>query len=240
MIVWKNGWQMGTSKYSKGKGGRFPGRGGRGRRKQQPWEARAAHAVEDPSTLAEHVIALTYRGDWMKNPSERIYLLDQEFARHDIAYAAELISARWHPSSFIIYVADTMRVKAEQIITQLEYRNQPAEKPARIGEVHAPKRATEIRVIKPADVPAHLKNHTWEFAVYTVWTGPSWISDRLYVALLFRNTARTVYGMREWHGPGAPYAHDKMARRIVTDEDFRRSLMTDDPRVAEMWDELDA
>lgn len=223
---------MGTSEYGKGKGNRrFPGRsGGRGKQKSEQWRSRAAHAVDNLATLGEHLTSLEYRGAWEKNPSERIYLLDQTFTRAGIGYAAELRPGRWRPI-FAILVPESQREEAAAIITKLEQRE-------RLERVHDDNSLRKsVRMIEPADVPDHLKNHPWEFLVYIVY-GNDHITLS-YTALLFRNKTHMVFGIREWHGPGAPYVLNKMAGHIVVDEEFRRSLITDNPRVPEMWEELE-
>ncbi len=126
--------RMRQSGHSKGKGSRrFPGRpGGARKNKPQAWKSRATHALDDPSELGEDISELEYRGIWDKSPSERIYLLDQEFARSQIAYAAALTSIRWHPP-FVIYVRRSDKDKAAEVIRQLEQNDQESPQPQLAG-----------------------------------------------------------------------------------------------------------
>ena len=59
-----------------------------------------------------------------------------------------------------------------------------------------------------------------------------------YVAFLFRNAERTVFGIREWLGNKALVRNDaleRMAHRIVTESDYRREFISDDLDLIEMW-----
>lgn len=231
---------MGTSEYSKGKGSRRgPWRGGgRGKQKIQTWESRAAHAVDSPTLLGEKPVQLYYRGAWEKNASERIYLLDQEFSRAGIVYAAELDPGRWHPT-FTIFVPASMRSKAAAIIAQLDRNDQTVTQPQHVKGISNSQHYESIHMITPDDLPAHLKDNAWEFVVYSEYDGPSRFSSKLiYRALVFRNKTNTVYGIKEWYDSGAPSVLNKMARRIVVDAAFRQSLITADPRAPEIWEKL--
>jgi len=188
--------------------------------------------------LGEKAVELNYRGAWQKSDAERIYLLDQEFARAGIPYTAELIPGRWN-TTFRISVPESQRDKATAIIAELEQRDRPQPVPPRVDEEPAPAHHQSMLTITPADLPAHLQDHPWEFALFSEYDNPhSFLGKLLYQALVFRNKKHTIYGIKEWHDPGAPIRLDKMARRIVVDEDFRNSLVTDDPRVPEIWEKL--
>jgi len=227
---------MGTSEYSKGKGSRrFPGRsGGRGRRKAHEWKSRAAHAVE-PASLLGKTIQLSYG---VCDACKEIYLLDQEFARHGIAYAVEYSPGRWF-SMFTVSVLVSERKPAEEAIWRIRHPEPILPKPGRAKEEPELEHRKTIRQIEPVDLPAHFKNHPWEFAVFSEFAGHSYDSKLIYRALIFRNNEHITFGIREWNDPGASSALGKMARRIVVDADFRQSLSTNDHRVQAMWDELE-
>ena len=69
-----------------------------------------------------------------------------------------------------------------------------------------------------------------------------WASERddglHYSAFLFRNSDRTVFGIREFlgkeFGPGDGI-HKKWAHKVVTDQRFRDSLISSDPDLPRMW-----
>ena len=58
-----------------------------------------------------------------------------------------------------------------------------------------------------------------------------------YEAFLFRNQQRTVFGIHEWLGesPQSRNLLPKMAYRVVTDPEYRKKLISDDPDLPEMW-----
>ena len=58
-----------------------------------------------------------------------------------------------------------------------------------------------------------------------------------YAAFLFRNQQRTVFGIHEWLGesPRLRNLLPKMAYRVVTDPEYRKKLISDDPDLPEMW-----
>ena len=231
---------MGTSAYSKGKGGRrFPGRDGGGRKgKKESWESRSSHSIDRTALLGEKIVTLSYTGPWGKDASERIYLLDQAFADADIKYAVEVSSREWR-LSFSIFVLDSCRLKAADIINKLEKMYRPSTQPQRVQAESIPQHRETLKVIIPENLPVHLKDNLWEFAIYTQYDNQrSYLSDMVYRALIFRNINHTVYGIKEWDGNGAPLSLNKMARRIVVDDEFRQSLITEDPKVPEIWEKL--
>ncbi len=159
---------MGTSEYSKGKGNRrFPGRPGGARKYKEPvWRSRASHSVESNELLGVNVAVLEYRGAWGLNPSEKIYLLDQEYAHQRIEYAVQPAPNDSY-AIFLIYVRESDRLKANEIIAELErYDNKPPQ-PQRVNEEPEPEYTKSIISICPEAVPIHLKNQTWEFALYS-------------------------------------------------------------------------
>jgi hypothetical protein len=224
---------MGTSEYSKGKGNRrFPGRGGgRGKRKVPEWAAHMRHAVEDPALLGEASAAL----DFHVRTVEQIYLLDQDFGHAGLAYAADYAPDRL---TFTIRVSAANARHAGEIIRQLEQRVRETHPPSAIKSGLEHHRA--MASITPEAVPWHLRNHPWEFAVFSEYNGASSSDPLLVRILLFRNREHTLFGLKEWRGPGAPYspALGKTARHIIVDPDYRQSLLTDDPRARELWEGL--
>jgi hypothetical protein len=87
--------------------------------------------------------------------------------------------------------------------------------------------------IKPTSLKRRIK-HKWLFAAYA--ETPSEREDHSwYEAFLFRNQERTIFGIRE----GMEHVHHddlrKMATKVILDVDFRNSLISDDPRLPQMW-----
>ena len=235
-----NGGDLGTSEYSKGRGSRrFPGRGGGiGKQKNaESWRSRTTHAVESPALLSEKAEQVNYQGRSKKDVSELAYLLDQAFARAGIPYAVEPVSAFWCPA-LTVFVPASLREKAAAIISQLESQDYKPAAPRRLHEEPPAEHHRSMKSVHAEDVPAHLKDHPWEFAVYSERDGPLWRDKLIYRALVFRNRNHTLYGVKEWLDPGAPRDLSKMARRIVIDEKFRQSLITDDPRIPGIWAKL--
>ena len=59
-----------------------------------------------------------------------------------------------------------------------------------------------------------------------------------YEAFLFRNSERTVFGIKEYLGDAQiPHGrhYRQMATRINSDAAFRDSLVSDDPTLPELW-----
>ncbi len=90
--------------------------------------------------------------------------------------------------------------------------------------------------IEPKGLARKHGGHVWRFGF--VHEAPSQRGDgNWYSAFLFRNEDRTVFGMHEWFGQDLPHYQDvrQMATRVVMEEDFRKSLITDDPDVVQAW-----
>lgn len=202
--------------------------------KTEAWRSRATHAVDRSDLLGENIVELKYWGSHEKNPSERIYLLDQEFGRKGVTYAAELTSKGWLPP-FNIYVRESDHDKASNIIEHLRTRDTVPTPPQVIGEEPDPKLRGHLRRIEPEGLPDHLKDDSWEFAILYKYDSHH---NLAYQALIFHNKINTMFGIREWHGPGAPLMLGKMAGRIVADKQFRDSLVSDEPLIKDLWEAL--
>jgi hypothetical protein len=88
--------------------------------------------------------------------------------------------------------------------------------------------------LEPLPLSKPHRDHPWLFAIYVEWNRAD---GTCYQALLFRNRPRTVYGIREWFtraGPGRAELR-KLAHRIVVDPAYRASLVSDDPKLADLW-----
>jgi hypothetical protein len=81
------------------------------------------------------------------------------------------------------------------------------------------------------------RKHDWVFALYHEM--PTERDDgQWYEAFLFRNEARTVFGLKEQLGDN-PSRHFRdyraMATRVIKDKRFRNSLISDDPDLPRLW-----
>jgi hypothetical protein len=219
------------SSWSQGEGSRrWPGRPGGARKRKVPeWEHQAVHKVETLADLPQPVTTLFYRKPWGKNPSESIYLFDQQAAKAGIDYYAEYgqaASSRWF--LFHIWVNEANREATQRIIDQLN----PEYKPKRTATVSG--RWSEI---EPTRLAKTHKDHPWVFADYR--ESSSERGDGLnYVAFLFRDQDRKIFGIKEWLGKDVLVRNDvleKMAHRVVVDSKYRKSLVSDDPDLPVLW-----
>lgn len=74
----------------------------------------------------------------------------------------------------------------------------------------------------------------WVFAAYHEYDSED--SQSGYTAFLFRNKDRTRFGIREFRGQiptGRQLCH--LATRVATNREFRKSLLSKDPRIEELW-----
>jgi len=87
-----------------------------------------------------------------------------------------------------------------------------------------------------SDIQPKLKReHSWHFAYY--FEAPSERDDsQWYEAFLFRDEDRSHFGRLEFRGrtlSGRDF--EKMAARVITDDEFRSSLLSDDPVLPRLW-----
>jgi hypothetical protein len=170
---------------------------------------------------------LTISTVWGKNPADVAYLLDQEMAKAKIPYFAEM-SGGQREYVFTLSVARDAAAKVQRLIDQL---SPPSDRvpPARFRG-----RWTDI---KPAPLSKAHQDHPWVFAAYQE-SASDRDDEQKYVAFLFRNKERTVFGIREWLGNDTLVRYDvleKMAHRIVTESEYRRQFISDDPDLIDMW-----
>jgi hypothetical protein len=173
-------------------------------------------------------VAFLYRKPWGKDAAESIYLFDQEAARAGIAYYAEYGAGSHRWPAFSIRVSEKDRDAVQQIIDRLNPIRE-AMKPARVSGWWAE--------IEPTRLSKAYQDHPWVFAVYRESSHQR--DDGLtYVAFLFRNEERTLFGVREWLGKDVAVRNDvleKLAHRVVIDAEYRRSLVSDDPDLPLLW-----
>lgn len=94
-------------------------------------------------------------------------------------------------------------------------------------------KTTFLSEFSPRNLAKHLQKNDWIFAEYYE-TADARKDGRPYRAFLFRNKARTVFGLKEF------YEERKtdfrlLASRVVSDEIFRESLISDDEDLRKIW-----
>jgi hypothetical protein len=183
--------------------------------------------VPSPHDLPAPVVSILYCKPSGKDAAEGIYLFDQEAAKMGFRYHAEYsaTSSRWYV--FTITVSHSDRSAAQRIVEQL---NPP----------HTAKRERFFGWwvhVEPMRLAKTHRGHPWIFAVYRESAYQR--DDGLnYTTFLFRDKKWKVFGVREWLGNEVAVRNDfleKMAHRVVADESFRRSLVSDDPDLPLMW-----
>jgi hypothetical protein len=184
--------------------------------------------VASLAELPEPVAFFRYTTPREKDAAESIYLFDQEAARSGIAYYAEygVGSSRW--PAFSIWVSGKDKDATQQIIDRLNPK-------------HETKRTARFsgwwREIEPVRLSRTYQDHPWVFAVYRE-SGFQRDDGLSYIAFLFRNQERTVFGVKEWLGNDVlvrNYVLEKMAHQVVTDRAFRNRLVSDDPDLPLLW-----
>lgn len=219
---------------SKGKGSRrFPGKdGGAGRKRAAAaWQKRATFMKQSLADLpAPHGI-ISFHGIWDKSSEESIYLLDQAMVEHGIDYFAEKAGERlkWW-SRFKIIVNRSRFEDAREIISNLEKR------PPKPTDLMDKKINVWWSSVCPRGLSRKDHNHHWEFAHYHE-SSYQRDDNQDYHAFLFTNSERTVFGIREWLDSDWPQRGllEKMATKVVQDDDYRKNLISDDPDIPEMW-----
>ena len=89
----------------------------------------------------------------------------------------------------------------------------------------------------PERVTKHFINHPWIFGSYFEF-GSDRPDSQEYTAYLFRNKARTIFGIHEFFGKSGPMKikpSQKWAWKIITNKAFRESLISSDPDLPKMW-----
>jgi hypothetical protein len=87
--------------------------------------------------------------------------------------------------------------------------------------------------ITPNRLSKNDQNHSWIIAVYSQFASNR-DDGREYKAFFFRNDDRTVFGLKE-HWRNQVIDFRKLATRVVQDEDFRKSLVSDDSDLPKVW-----
>jgi hypothetical protein len=134
--------------------------------------------------------------------------------------------SRWF--LFQIWVSADDEQQTERIIDRLNPKLKP-KRPANFSGWW-----TEI---EPTRLSKTHKDHRWSFAVYR--ESCSQRDDGLnYIAFLFRNQVRSIFGIQEWLGKDVIIKNgdlQKLAHRVVTDREFRNGLVSDDSDLPPLW-----
>jgi len=96
-------------------------------------------------------------------------------------------------------------------------------------------------LIEPGRVRRSFQKHQWVFAYY--FQMPEERDDgRWYHAVVFRDENRTQFGAFEVVAEGMTvpdfdrqYDKRRIAARIITDAEFRKSLLQDSSKLRELW-----
>src|SRR4030095_5595571 len=82
--------------------------------------------------------------------------------------------------------------------------------------------------------PKAKRKHQWVFSQY-LETSSERADGQWYVAFLFRDTDRALFGIREFVGR---LPHDKdlrhMATRVIVDDAYRESMLSDRPELSKL------
>ena len=94
-------------------------------------------------------------------------------------------------------------------------------------------KATFLSEFTPKNLPKHLQKNDWIFAEY--YEKPEQRTDKKsYRAFLFRSKDRTIFGVKEFFDePSIDFR--QLASRVVTDQSFRDTLISDEDILRKMW-----
>lgn len=94
-------------------------------------------------------------------------------------------------------------------------------------------KATFLSEFLPRNLSKKAQKHEWIFAEY--FEHPEHRKDeKAYRAFLFRNKDRTIFGLKEFYEEKKTDFR-QLATRVVTDANFRETLISDDEDLPKMW-----
>ncbi len=167
---------------------------------------------------------------WLRDPSvetstaQLVYDVDQELAHASVPYFP--VRYGWFVGLEILVPTQYVEIVDEML------RRNGQELPRPVP----PTRAGFTRSVEPQRLSKAYADHPWSFRSY--WeTLPD---GQRYETLLFRDRDHRRYGIREWvlaetESPPQLSVFRKLARRIVTDEEFGKGLLSDDPALEDYW-----
>ncbi len=92
---------------------------------------------------------------------------------------------------------------------------------------------TFLSEFQPKNLAKHLSKHDWIFAEYR--ETPEYRTDgKTYRAFLFRSKDRNLFGVKEFYGE-VTVDFRQMASRVVADQIFRETLISDDEDLRKIW-----
>lgn len=94
-------------------------------------------------------------------------------------------------------------------------------------------KATFLSEFLPKNLGKHQQKNEWIFAEY--FEHPEQREDKKsYRAFVFRNKSRTAFGLKEFYNDGKTDFR-ALAAKVVSDENFRESLISDDEDLPKIW-----
>ena len=94
-------------------------------------------------------------------------------------------------------------------------------------------KATFLSEFSPKILGKHQQKHEWIFAEYFEHPEKR-KDDKFYRAFVFRNKSRTIFGLKEFYNE-AKADFRALAARVVLDDNFRESLISDDADLPKLW-----
>ena len=98
-------------------------------------------------------------------------------------------------------------------------------------DIHS--RSTYLSEFTARNLSKQNQKHEWLFAQYA--EAPEHrTDDKHYKVFVFRNKDRTIFGMKEFWEQNPPDFR-QLASRVVTNKEFRESLISDDEDLRKIW-----
>lgn len=94
-------------------------------------------------------------------------------------------------------------------------------------------KATFLSEFQPRNLAKHLQKNDWIFAEYYEYPEQR-PDEKPYRAFLFRNKQRTIFGVKEFYEERQTDFR-KLASRVVTDANFRETLISEDEDLPKIW-----
>ena len=92
---------------------------------------------------------------------------------------------------------------------------------------------TFLSEFEPKNLGKHWQKNDWMFAEYYE-SAKDRADERPYRAFLFRSKDRKIFGLKEFY-EDRQTDFRLLAARVVTDENFRRTLIADDEDLPKIW-----
>jgi hypothetical protein len=203
--------------------------GGLGKRRHISWAHQAMHQAQSVDDLKKPLACVVYRTSAGMRAETAVYIFDQEAAKYSLPYFIEGGSG-WRSGGYRLRVV--VSKEHEPAALAIVERLRPVDRPL-IADTPVIGDWREIFLSE-----RRFKNTDWRFAVYSE-SSFSRTDGQAYVAFLFRNKHKSIWGVQEVLGEGAsihrPQHWQRMAARVIDDQAFRESLISNDPDLPAMW-----